>query len=147
MIRRAEVEDIPQLEAGAMEFHQSSAVLGQFQMAKFLLVWKALLGNGNGVIFIDEVNDQIIGAIGGICHRELYSDALLAEEMFWFVRPSFRGHGARLYLNFERWAREKGAWALHMFSLGDSMPEKLDAFYARTGYKIAERRYLKRLAA
>jgi GNAT superfamily N-acetyltransferase len=145
MIQRLDVSELDRLGACAYEFYASSRFLADFDPALFREIWTALLANGSGIIFTAEKNGEIEGAIGGIVHREIYGDAFVAEEMFWFVREDARGAGVRLYRHLERWAKEKGAANLHMMHLADSMPEKVSRFYRAQGFELAETRYVKSL--
>lgn len=145
MIRQATVEDLPKLETCAREFYASSRFLKEFSLFRFCEMWTTLLHNG-GVIFIALESEEITGVMGGFIHRDLYSESMVAEEMFWFVRSAFRGVGIRLYRAFEAWAQAAGATTIQMVHLLDSMPEKISAFYRRIGFEPIETRYSKRLA-
>lgn len=131
----------------AAEFYGASRFLGRFDMERFCEVWTALLGNGAGVIFIDERDGEVAGAIGGIVHRDIYGESLIAEEMFWFVREAFRGAGLALYRELNKWAVAMKATSLHMMHLADLMPDKVKGFYLRQGFDLVETRYVKRLTA
>jgi GNAT superfamily N-acetyltransferase len=146
LIRRLDVSELERLGEGAAEFYASSRFLEDFEPALFRRIWEELLANGAGVVFVAEKDGRIEGAIGGIVHREIYSAATVAEEMFWFAREAARGAGVALYRHLERWAKEKGAANLHMMHLADSMPEKVSRFYCAQGFELAETRYVKRLA-
>lgn len=143
-IRQAEIADLPKLAAGAAEFYAASDFLTGFDIARFVELWTDLIGRGIGVIFLEEGADGLIlGALGGMIHRDIYGEDQIAEEFFWFMRPDTRGGGVRVYRAFEAWARERGAVSLQMVHLLDSMPAKVGAFYERVGYRAAEIRYIK----
>ncbi len=136
------------LAEGAREFYASSRFLRQFDINKFVDFWRPIIANESGVIFIAEDDGEIIGAIAGMAYPEPYSDELVVQEFFWFVRPGHRGSaGLRLYEALEYWARQKEAKALRMVHLMDSMPEKLSRIYKRLGYEQVETLYSKDLAA
>lgn len=145
-IRMAGVPDLGAMHAGALKFYSSSRFLENFDIDRFTAVWTQLLQSGTGVIFLIEEGGEIHGAIGGIVHQDLYGDTLVAEEFFWFVKPEFRGGGVRLYIAFEKWARECGASSIQMVHLADVMPDKVAAFYRRMGFIPVETRYSKGLA-
>lgn len=145
-IRQAELTDLPKLAAGAAEFYAASEFLNGFDMGHFSQVWASLIRSGSGVIFLEEGEDGLInGALGGMVHRDLYGDTLIAEELFWFMRPDTRGGGVRVYRAFEKWAKAHGAVSLQMVHLLDSMPEKVARFYHAVGFKAVETRYTKTL--
>jgi hypothetical protein len=79
-LRLATVEDLPTMRGCAQKFYASSKFLKEFDIDRFTLVWTNLFQLGIGVIFLAESNGQIDGAIGGIVHRDIYGDALIAEE-------------------------------------------------------------------
>jgi GNAT superfamily N-acetyltransferase len=144
-IRTLKVSELAMLADGATEFYAASRWLGRFDAERFRVIWTELLGTGAAVIFVALAANAITGALGGIVHQEIYGDRLIAEEFFWFARPEHRGAGVALYRAFEEWARVRGAAALQMVHLFDSMPEKVARFYLRTGFEPVEMRYQKDL--
>lgn len=146
MIRQISIDELGRLEAVALEFYGSSEFLEDFNIGRFSEFWRPMIWRGAGVIFIEERNGEITGTIGGIVHREIYGEALVAVEAFWFVRKGFRANGIALYRRLEAWSREKKAASLHMMHLLDLMPEKVSRFYGRAGFDAIETRYMKVLA-
>lgn len=148
-IRQAELDDLPKLAAGAAEFYAASEFLTSFDIGRFCELWASLIGGDGpvtGVILIEEGEDGLInGALGGMVHRDIYGEALIAEELFWFMRPDTRGGGVRVYRAFEAWAKARGAVSMQMVHLLDSMPAKVARFYHAVGFKAAETRYIKSL--
>lgn len=152
MIREIAIDELGRVEDAAREFYAASHVLGSFRIDHFRQIWEPLLTSGAGVIFAscdheNKYGAALDGVIGGVIHREIYGDALIAEEFFWFVREAHRGAGVALYRRFEAWARERGAHSIQMAHLFDSMPEKVAKFYLRAGFKPVEMRYAKDLNA
>ena len=151
MIRTVGIDELDALEDAAHEFYAASRFLGgAFSISRFREIWQSLLGTGAGVIFADYCGEgqgvsKIAGTIGGIVHREIYGEEMIAEEFFWFVREGARGSGVRLYRKFEEWARKQGAVRIQMAHLRDSMPEKVGKFYLHTGFELAEMRFVKAL--
>jgi GNAT superfamily N-acetyltransferase len=149
MIRSMQPADLDRVAAAAREFHAASPLLrengGGFRLDHFREIWTQLL-DGGGVIFADfDESGTITGLLGGVIHRGIYGDQLIAEEFFWFVREAQRGAGVRLYRRFEQWARDRGAASIQMVHLFDSMPEKVARFYLRAGFEPIEMRYAKAL--
>ena len=143
--REATIADLPRLSECGREFYANSKVLKQFQIERFCETWTALLGNGSGVIFLLCEGEQIMGTIGGMVHRDLYSDEMIAQEFFWYVLKGSRGAGVRLYCLFEAWGRKRGCARIRMGYLVDSMPEKVAHFYERMGLDREEVIYSKSL--
>jgi GNAT superfamily N-acetyltransferase len=144
-IREMAIADLPAVQKCASEFYGASRFLGKFCIERFCEIWKWLLTGGDGVIFADERDGEIVGAIGGIVHRDIYSEAIVAEEFFWFVREAYRGSGIALYRRFEEWAVRHRAETIQMVHLRDVMPEKVERFYLRAGFHPIETRYAKEL--
>jgi hypothetical protein len=148
-ISRAEIQDLGRLGELAQEFYAASRFLVTFDLDLFIKFWTGLLTSEMGVIFTLMEGHDIVGVIGGIAHREPYSQAFLAHEFFWFVRKESRGGfgSLALYRRFEKWAlEEKRCSSIQMVHLQDSTPEKLKRFYRRLGFEPAETVYVKKLA-
>lgn len=143
---RLPVEQLHRLSLIARDFYASSRHLETFRMENFQQTWAAFIQSGAGVIFANEQDGEIAGALGGVCHRDPNNyDDIVAAELFWFVREQYRGVGISLYREFEAWAQSMGAASIQMVHLSDVMPEKVKAFYLREGYVEAETRYIKKL--
>lgn len=148
MIRTISIHELDSLGDLATEFYASSRHLECFDPALFRDIWTQLIGNESGAIFAALDGDKPIGAIGCFSHRDLYSRAIITEEMFFFVSKDARGVvGPKLYREFEKWSRLKGAETIQMCFLEDLMPEKVGNFYRRMGLTPVETRYSKRLTA
>ncbi len=148
-IREVVISELRAVAARAHEFYEDSAVLRVFCDDRFIAFWAGLITSGNGVIFALFDGDIVAGGIGAVAHPEPYSGELIAQEFFWFVGKAYRAGiaGIRLYGRLELWTRGKGCAELRMAHLVDSMPEKLAAFYERSGYSKIETLYAKRLDA
>jgi GNAT superfamily N-acetyltransferase len=146
MIRTLKASELAMLGDCARDFYAASRWLGRFNPERFRAAWTLLFDSGAAVIFVaEDSGGAIAGTLGGIIHREIYGDRLIAEEFFWFARPGHRGAGVALYRAFEEWARARGAAALQMVHLFDVMPEKVARFYLRSGFEPVEMRYQKEL--
>ena len=144
-VRQATIEDLPKMEKCSTSFLGSSKFLEQFDMGKFVDLWTKILSQEIGVIFVLVEGEEIIGAIGSMCHSDAYSQQLIAMEMFWYVLPEHRGPGMKLYRAYENWAREKGCNKIRMTYLCDLMPEGLKTLYEDLGYYPIEVNYQKEL--
>ena len=104
-----------------------------------------LLQSGTGAMFALTNDSEIIGGLACICFPDIHSGILMAVETFWVVHPDHRGGGKELFDAFEKWGAEKGAKKLAMIHLADSMPNALERFYARQGYKLQEKHFEKEI--
>ena len=145
MIRKATVEDLQTVEPLAREFYASSKALYQFKLNKFCTLWKSLIENDTGVIFMAFDDEKFIGAIGGVCYPDAYSEDMIATEFFWYITPAKRGRGMALYEKYEEWARSKNCNRIRMAHLCDLMPDALRWLYTELGYRPVEVTYEKEL--
>lgn len=145
MIRQATAADLPLMESCALEFYRASRFLRNFDIEHFRHSWEMLLSNGSGVIFLYLDHDEIRGALGGVAYPDVNSGELTAVEFFWFISPSARGGGLKLYRAFEEWAREKQCRVIRMAHLADSMPEKMERVYQHLGFEVSEVHWTKEL--
>lgn len=148
IIRPAVVEDLQNCGVCAAEFYASAPSLRIFELDRFVSTWTGLLNSGMAVLFLLLDNDQIVGAIGGVAHQELYSHEMVCAELFWHVSKSYRGTGGvRLFKLLEQWAIEKGCSHLRMAHLSESMPEKVANFYRRQNFVPLETYFCKSLTS
>lgn len=144
-IRVATPEDLYSVQECARAFYASSEHLKVFMIERFYSMWERLLESKMAVLYIAVADGRTVGVIGGLKHLDIYSAALVATEMFWFVLPEWRGFGIRLYQAFEDWARAEKCDEIRMVRLVDLMPEKLDIVYRRLGFHQTEVQYAKEI--
>lgn len=144
-IRKATVDDLPRLEALALEFSSASKHIRGFSFDRFREAWTHLIESGTGVIFLLSDSEAVHGMLGGIIYPDLYSREPIATEFFWFVAPGHRGRGIELYHAFEAWAVEMRAKQLRMAYLCDLMPEGMKCLYEELGFEAIETSYGKDL--
>lgn len=104
-----------------------------------------LVSAGIAVFFVMEKDGEMIGGLGALKAPDLHYNRIMAVETFWFVSPQHRGQGLQLFDAFEQWGAENGCNALAMIHMADSYPAALEKFYARKGYKLAEKHYIKEI--
>jgi GNAT superfamily N-acetyltransferase len=59
--------------------------------------------------------------------------------------PEYRGGGKELMFAFEKKAKELGCQRTAMIHMVDSMPDILENFYLKNGYKLIEKHYVKEI--
>jgi len=84
-----------------------------------------------------------IGILAGVTTPLLFSDALIATELMWWVHPDHRKKdvGFQLLKTFEYWASQVGAKFVSM----TSVDERVGKFYEANGYALYERVYFKEI--
>ncbi|WP_167365638.1 GNAT family N-acetyltransferase [Pseudomonas saponiphila] len=72
--------------------------------------------NGAGVVFVAEVNGEVVGGMAGGIIDQWFSDDLIAYDYSLFVEPSKRNGvvAVRLIRAFQEWAKIKGAKQIYM---------------------------------
>lgn len=142
MIRKAMIEDLPKMIGLAKEFYNSSKFLDRFNLNIFVINWTNFINNGIGVIWI--LND-FDGCLGAIKYPDANNGELIATELFWFVSLNKRREGTKLLTEFEKWAKNEGCKRIIMGYLKDLMPDKVERFYEKMGYRAMETNYIKEI--
>lgn len=149
----ADPADIPALGGLAVEFDRLSGGVLRVNREVWVRTWQGLIGTGCAEVIVlrtraegqgpGEEKGKPIGGLGWICMPCPNSGELQAQEAFWFVGREHRGAGLKLLQAFEERAKSRGCTRLVMVHLEEVMPAKLERLYARRGYRLIERNYLK----
>ena len=100
------------------------------------------------VLVADGPMGTVVGMAAAIAYPCWFDDDhLTAQELFWWVEPSYRGGpmGAQLQQGLEDWARSKNCRTMEMGALEASRVETLAYMYERKGYGAKERIFCKSL--
>lgn len=96
------------------------------------------------VVFVLEVmNGPVVGILGMMVYPHAVTGEQCAVECFWWVDPTFRGHGLSMLKRAEQWATDKGAAFIQMVQ--PDSEARLGKVYERLGYRVTEHQYQKRL--
>lgn len=144
-IRPLLTSELPLAVDGGYEFFDEGKMPGGFKPEAFIANWTRLIDNGHGAILGSWEGEQLTGVIGAVLAPDLWNGQLMAVECLWYVRAQYRGHGMKLLLEFEKWAKEKGAVRTAMIHLERLQPEALAILYKRMGYEKIETHYVKEL--
>jgi GNAT superfamily N-acetyltransferase len=95
-----------------------------------------------GVIFVADINGELIGMLGLIVVQHPMSGTPEAAEVAWWIEPEHRTSRTGYYLlcQAEEWARQKGLMCLKMVAPADS---QTGPFYEHMGYQAVETVYQK----
>lgn len=116
MIRSAKHSDVPRLiELGTMLHQISSYSTMAFCPEKSAAFLHELI-NGQGVVFVAEVNGEVVGGMAGAVIDQWFSNDLIAYDYSLFVEPTKRNGviAIRLIQTFKEWAKLKGAKQIYM---------------------------------
>jgi len=146
MIHQLKSQEVPLLLAGGEMFASAGGLPGGFKPDVFEATWRGLIDAGIGVVFALFGEDgKIHGALGAIKCPDPFNGDMVAMENYWFVIPEFRGRGALLLREYEKWARAEGCKRISMVHLQKLQPAELKDFYTRLGYEHIESAYIKSL--
>jgi acetyltransferase (GNAT) family protein len=103
-----------------------------------------LVDDPRGVMLVDyDVGEELTGTLGGLVYEHPCSGEQVASEVFWYVRPKYRGtSGLRLLDAFEAWALAHDARLVQMVAPTD----RVALIYQRRGYTAVEQTFQRRLA-
>lgn len=114
-----------------------------------LVLDKTMLENLERVMtdstFIMLEDGEVIGVIGGQVSSQVMSEERFYQEMIWYMDKKHRTKGIRLLRYLENWCSENGICQIVMARMHNSMPDQLDHFYQRCGYKPMETHYVKQI--
>jgi GNAT superfamily N-acetyltransferase len=144
MIREATDDDTPRLIDMAQHFllmtpYGRMLTPTTEQLAAFVETIRTM-----GVIIVAERLARVEGMIGLVALPHPMDGTLYAEEIAWWVEPTYRGGsiGPRLLKAAELWARQKNARALKMVAPTGTT---VGAFLTHHGYRAVETAYYKGL--
>lgn len=143
-IRLATLEDIDRIVAMGERFIAETPY-ARFGSAPEQLEQLLAIVLEHGAGFLAETDDgQIVGMIGFIASKQVFTGAPYASEVVWWMEPEYRGGtaGPRLLVAGEEWATRKGLTSITMIA---PVGTELHAFYARRGYVPVETIFLKGL--
>jgi GNAT superfamily N-acetyltransferase len=144
MILKATIEDVRPIIEMAQAFRECTQFI-LVDVETCVSTYSTAIKNGSGAIFFCRLEGEIVGAIACLKGPDLHYPRMLAIETFWYVKPDCGHMGVgKLLLNaFEQWAVDEKCDYTAMIHLADSYPDSLEALYARRGYKLAEKHYIK----
>lgn len=139
MIRPARHDDIPRLvELGAI-MHATTCFSHLEYSTDRTGSFLASLIDGLGVVFVAEVNGEVVGGMPGAVTEQWFNNDLVAYEYCLFVEPGKRQGiiAMRLLLAFQEWAKIKGAKTIHLGITTGVNVEGTARLYKRLGYEYS----------
>lgn len=151
IVRRATLEDLPAYLPMGQAFHDASPMhqVIPFDPEGFSQFYKSALENPHAGMWITEVDGRPVGIAGALAYPMYFSPShLVAQELWWWLAPEARGHGAgqAMYDAIEAWANEQDVSALFMIALEDERAPQMEKLYARKGFRPMERTFFKEVA-
>ena len=143
MIRAATIDDINSIVPLLLEFWINSPfpefIEPDAETLYETIVW--LINNENGLLHVLEKKSKVVGVVGFIMQPSWFNNNhITALELFWYVKPKYRGNGIRLLLHAKKEAQKLGANTIEM---GAVPPYQLtENIYDRMGLKPTDRKYM-----
>lgn len=146
-IRAATADDLDVMVRMAARFLTETEYVGRLAVneAQIRRFGERCLGGtlgGDSAILVAEEGGAVIGMIGLLVSEHPFSGERVAGELFWWVEPERRGHGARLMRAGERWAAAHRATRIQMIAPND----RVATLYARRGYARLETTFQRSLS-
>jgi GNAT superfamily N-acetyltransferase len=149
-VRAATIWDIPEYSELAMDFISSNplahiAKADKDEVSGFLL---DAIDRDGALIILAEVGNNIAGICGAMIYPIYYAPSVLVgSELWWFVKPEYRGSlaGKMMRETIENWAKSKDAQAMLMVALENEKIDAVGRLYKRHGYTPMEHTYMKGL--
>lgn len=141
-VRDAEQSDIVALVQLGKEF-ADAAGLPDVDSESLQITLNNLMQDG--ILKVAE-NGSVQGAAGALVFPMYWNRyEMVAQELFWFLRPEYRNGstGIKLLFALENAARAQGAKRIMMLCLDALEGDRVASIYQRLGYAPQERTYVK----
>jgi GNAT superfamily N-acetyltransferase len=144
VIRLATIEDVDAVAAMGARFIAQSRYGRLLPIVpEQLEAFTAQLVAGEAsAVFVAEHAGALVGMFGVLLFEHPMSGVRVATEVFWWVEPSARGLGLRLFYTAQRWAKDRGAAVLQMIAPSD----EVRTLYERLGFDQVETVYQRAIA-
>jgi GNAT superfamily N-acetyltransferase len=149
-VRTATVEDLPRYMDLAKAFVATTPVnhLIPFDRDSTAAFVESALDNENMAVLVAEEDDKIVGITAAIVYPMYFNPSkLVAQELWWYIKPDARGGTASklLFQEIEKWGKSKQAEAMFMIALDNDRVTTMAKMYGRLGYAPTERVFVKGL--
>lgn len=149
-VRTATVEDLPCYMDLAAAFVATTPVnhLIPFDRDSTAAFVEAALDSDNMVVLVAEDDAEIVGITAALAYPMYFNPSkLVAQELWWYIKPNARGGLASklLFQEIEKWGKSKQAAAMFMIALDNDRVTTMAKMYGRLGYAPTERVFVKGL--
>lgn len=143
MIRAAEHKDVALILPLLIEFWSESPFIDLIDVKTETVLntvtW--LIENESGLLHVFEKDSKIVGVIGFILTPSWFNDEhITAFELFWYVKPDFRGSGMKLYLKAVEALKRIGADTIEMGAVPPY--QTTQKIYEKLGLTETDRKFM-----
>lgn len=147
-IRKVTEQDLLDLSILSKQFAKEAKQNGynlSFKQDKFANSFLNIINHPDYYYLVAEVDGEAVGFFLGAVYRPMFSEDVIAAEMFWWIDKDNRGRRVAIQMlsSFEDWAKEVGATQVNVSDLQGV--KNLDKLYSRLGYTKSEVTYRKDL--
>lgn len=148
-LRHATLDDIPWIIAEATKEFKDSPYLDfgvDQRKARQLLEKLIVEGQEKGIVILSHDNGEPVGCLAAYSFSPLFSLNKIATECLWFLNENQRqtSRGLDMMKAYEYWAKLVGCTHVQ-YGLLNTSPARMSKLYDRTGAKMTEQIYTKRL--
>jgi hypothetical protein len=147
---QANITDVPRIRKCAemcCREHGSERMGGELDWEHYLCFLLGLFAHNHAAMFLYEDAGEIVGGMAVGMARAPLTGLWLAQQIFLYAKPEYRGliSVRRLVRECEHWAKDVAGCRNMVMPLLDTMPAKTEDFYLRLGYREQQTNYLKKL--
>lgn len=101
---------------------------------------------GHCILVAESATAGLVGMLGGYVLPLFFTDALIAQDKFFYVLPEHRGSSAavKLLMAFERWAKNRQVAEIDINMSVDIDRARFDRFMRHAGYQPCGQNHFKR---
>jgi len=151
-ILKATREDVPEIEGMCADLHPDIPGLSCYpysaeRMTRLLHAAIDDERNCYCLFVARSASDELAGMLFGNVERQFFSEALVAQNIIFLVKPRFRGTSAalRLLKAFANWARNRQVSALCVSQNSALDTQRFGRFMTRLGFVFVGSNYVLRL--
>ena len=142
-VRLATIEDIPQVLELLKEFHAET--LDAYKLHINEEITNLLMQKCYTTSLVLEIDNKIVGVLGGIVTTYPLDNELLYQELVWFVNKKYRLHGISLFKKLEEYCYQNNIKKIGITLMANSKADKLEKFYESMGFEYLEKHFIKNL--
>lgn len=143
MIRNAQKSDVNSIIILLLDFWRQSPFVDLIEPDAETLYDTIifLIDNEKTLLHVLEKNGKVVGVIGFVLQPNWFNNKhITAIELFWYVKPKYRGSGAKLLLYAKKQLQHLGADTVEM---GGVPPyQSTENIYAKMGLIPTDRKYM-----
>lgn len=139
-VRLAQAQDLDVMMALSAQMHQESRFrIYPLNPKKLSASLVKLVANPQVacILLAERSQGDVAGMLAGYVIDYFFSDALVAQDKYFYVRPDCRGSSAalKLLIAFRRWAENRGAAELCINMSVDIEAKRFDRFMTHMSFK------------